>query len=299
MNEYLNKCNLCPRNCNVNRNNNEIGYCGATNMMVIAKAYLHKWEEPCISGSIGSGTIFFSYCNLKCIFCQNYDISTLHKGKIISVDNLKNICLELQKKGALNINLVTPTHYVPLIIEAIKKAKKEGLNIPIIYNTSSYENIETIKMLDGIVDIYLPDLKYYNNEYGLKYSKAKDYFKYASSAINEMYKQVGKPIFDKNGIMKKGVIVRHLMLPSHLDDSKKIINYLYKKYHHNIYISIMNQYTPLKKLEYEYLNHKVTDEEYDALIDYAYNIGVRNAYIQEGETQKESFIPNFDLEGLE
>ena len=299
MNEYLNKCNLCPRNCNVNRNNNEIGYCGATNMMVIAKAYLHKWEEPCISGSIGSGTIFFSYCNLKCIFCQNYDISTLHKGKIISVDNLKNICLELQKKGALNINLVTPTHYVPLIIEAIKKAKKEGLNIPIVYNTSSYENIEIIKMLDGIVDIYLPDLKYYNNEYALKYSKAKDYFKYASSAINEMYKQVGKPIFDKNGIMKKGVIVRHLMLPSHLEDSKKIINYLYKKYHHNIYISIMNQYTPLKKLEYEYLNHKVTDEEYDALIDYAYNIGVRNAYIQEGETQKESFIPNFDLEGLE
>ena len=299
MNEYLNKCNLCPRNCNVNRNNNEIGYCGATNMMVIAKAYLHKWEEPCISGSIGSGTIFFSYCNLKCIFCQNYDISTLHKGKIISVDNLKNICLELQKKGALNINLVTPTHYVPLIIEAIKKAKKEGLNIPIVYNTSSYENIEIIKMLDGIVDIYLPDLKYYNNEYALKYSKAKDYFKYASSAINEMYKQVGKPIFDKNGIMKKGVIVRHLMLPSHLEDSKKIINYLYKKYHHNIYISIMNQYTPLKKLEYEYLNHKVTDEEYDDLIDYAYNIGVRNAYIQEGETQKESFIPNFDLEGLE
>lgn len=299
MNEYLNKCNLCPRNCNVNRNNNEIGYCGATNMMVIAKAYLHKWEEPCISGSIGSGTIFFSYCNLKCIFCQNYDISTLHKGKIISVDNLKNICLELQKKGALNINLVTPTHYVPLIIEAIKKAKKEGLNIPIVYNTSSYENIETIKMLDKIVDIYLPDLKYYNNEYALNYSKAKDYFKYASSAINEMYKQVGNPIFDKNGIMKKGVIVRHLMLPSHLEDSKKIINYLYKKYHHNIYISIMNQYTPLKKLEYEYLNHKVTDKEYDALIDYAYNIGVRNAYIQEGETQKESFIPNFDLEGLE
>ena len=299
MNEYLNKCNLCPRNCNVNRNNNEIGYCGATNMMVIAKAYLHKWEEPCISGSIGSGTIFFSYCNLKCIFCQNYDIRKIHKGKIISIDKLKNICLKLQKKGALNINLVTPTHYVPLIIEAIKKAKKEGLNIPIVYNTSSYENIETIKMLDGIVDIYLPDLKYYNNEYALKYSKAKDYFKYASSAINEMYKQVGKPIFDKNGIMKKGVIVRHLMLPSHLDDSKKIINYLYKKYHHNIYISIMNQYTPLKKLEYEYLNHKVTDEEYDALIDYAYNIGVRNAYIQEGETQKESFIPNFDLEGLE
>lgn len=294
----LNSCNLCPRNCNVNRNNNEIGYCGASNQMVIAKAYLHMWEEPCISGSVGSGTIFFSYCNLRCIFCQNYDISTLHKGNIVSVNRLKEICLELQEKGALNINLVTPTHYVPLIVEALKLAKKEGLTIPIIYNTSSYENISTIKLLEGIVDIYLPDLKYYDDIYGIKYSNCNNYFKYASSAIEEMYKQVGKCVFDNNGIIKKGVIVRHLMLPDNIEDSKNIINYLYNKYKDNIYISIMNQYTPLRRLEYENLNRKVNDTEYDELINYAYDLGIRNAYIQEGETQKESFIPDFDNEGI-
>ena len=294
----LNSCNLCPRNCHVNRNNNEIGYCGASNQMVIAKAYLHMWEEPCISGSVGSGTIFFSYCNLRCIFCQNYDISTLHKGSVVSVNRLKEICLELQEKGALNINLVTPTHYVPLIVEALKLAKKEGLTIPIIYNTSSYENINTIKLLEGIVDVYLPDLKYYDDIYGIKYSNCNNYFKYASRAIEEMYKQVGKCVFDNNGIIKKGVIVRHLMLPDNIEDSKNIINYLYNKYKDNIYISIMNQYTPLRRLEYENLNRKVNDTEYDELINYAYDLGVRNAYIQEGETQKESFIPDFDNEGI-
>ena len=294
----LDGCNLCPRNCNVNRNNNEIGYCGASNQMVIAKAYLHMWEEPCISGSVGSGTIFFSYCNLRCIFCQNYDISTLHKGNIVSINRLKEICLELQEKGALNINLVTPTHYVPLIVEALKLAKKEGLTIPIIYNTSSYENISTIKLLEGIVDVYLPDLKYYNDEYGIKYSNCNNYFKYASIAIEEMYKQVGKCVFDNNGIIKKGVIVRHLMLPDNIEDSKNIINYLYDKYKDNIYISIMNQYTPLRKLEYDNLNRKVSKDEYDDLIDYAYDLGIRNAYMQEGETQKESFIPDFDNEGI-
>ena len=294
----LDGCNLCPRNCNVNRNNNEIGYCGASNQMVIAKAYLHMWEEPCISGRVGSGTIFFSYCSLRCIFCQNYDISTLHKGNIVSINRLKEICLELQEKGALNINLVTPTHYVPLIVEALKLAKKEGLTIPIIYNTSSYENISTIKLLEGIVDVYLPDLKYYNDEYGIKYSNCNNYFKYASIAIEEMYKQVGKCVFDNNGIIKKGVIVRHLMLPDNIKDSKNIINYLYDKYKDNIYISIMNQYTPLRKLEYDNLNRKVSNDEYDDLIDYAYDLGIRNAYIQEGETQKESFIPDFDNDGI-
>ena len=294
----LDSCNLCPRNCSVNRNNNEIGYCGASNQMVIAKAYLHMWEEPCISGDIGSGTIFFSYCNLRCIFCQNYDISTLHKGSIVSVNRLKEICLELQEKGALNINLVTPAHYVPLIVEALKLAKKEGLTIPIIYNTSSYENISTIKLLEGIVDVYLPDLKYYDDIYGIKYSNCNNYFKYASSAIEEMYKQVGKCVFDNNGIIRKGVIVRHLMLPDNIEDSKNIINYLYNKYKDNIYISIMNQYTPLRKLKYDNLNKKVTDTEYDELINYAYDLGVRNAYIQEGETQKESFIPDFNNEGI-
>lgn len=298
MNKYLSKCNLCPRNCLVNRNNNELGFCRAPKDLVIAKAYLHKWEEPCISGDIGSGTIFFSYCNLKCIFCQNYDISTLNMGEVVSINRFKEICLELQEKGALNINLVTPTHFVPLIAEGLRLAKKEGLTIPIIYNTSSYENIETIKMLEGLVDIYLPDLKYYNDECAKKYSNAKDYFKYASLVIDEMYKQVGKCNFSSNGIIKKGVIVRHLMLPDNINDSKKIIKYLYNKYKHNIYISIMNQYTPIRKYKYIELNKKVSDKEYDELIDYAYDLGVRNAYIQEGETQKESFIPIFDLEGV-
>ena len=298
MNKYLDKCRLCPRNCSVNRNNNEVGFCMATNALKLAKAYLHKWEEPCISGNVGSGTIFFSYCNLKCIYCQNYDISTLNNGELVSINRLKEICLELQDKGALNINLVTPTHYVPLIVEALKLAKKEGLNIPIVYNTSSYENVDTIKMLNGIVDVYLPDLKYYDDSYAIKYSNTKNYFKYASMAIDEMYKQVGKCTFDKDGIIKKGVIVRHLMLPKHIEDSKKVIEYLYNKYKNNIYISIMNQYTPLRKLEYKSLNEKVTDLEYNNLIDYAYDLGIRNAFVQEGETQKESFIPLFDGEGI-
>ena len=291
----LDSCRLCPRNCGVNRNNNELGYCGAGNQMVIGKYYLHKWEEPCISGNVGSGTIFFSYCNLRCIFCQNYEISSLHKGKIISVNDFKNICLELQTMGALNINLVTPTHYVPLIIEGLKQAKKEGLTIPIIYNTSSYENVETIKSLNGLIDVYLPDLKYYRNEYGIKYSNCCDYFKYASEAIIEMYKKVGKCQFDNIGNIKRGVIVRHLMLPDNIDDSKEIIKYLYNKYKDDIYISIMNQYTPLRILKYDNLNRKVSDKEYNELIDYAYDLGVRNAYVQDGETQLESFIPNFDL----
>jgi len=228
MNRYLDKCNLCPRNCLVNRNNNELGFCKAPKDLVIAKAYLHKWEEPCISGDIGSGTIFFSYCNLKCIYCQNYDISTLNMGEVVSIMRFKEICLELQEKGALNINLVTPTHFVPLIVEGLKLAKKEGLTIPIIYNTSSYENVETIRMLDGLIDVYLPDLKYYNDEYAIKYSNAKNYFKNASLVIDEMYKQIGKCEFSDNGIMKKGVIVRHLMLPDNISDSKKI-KYIYIK----------------------------------------------------------------------
>lgn len=287
-------CRLCPRNCGVDREIGEVGYCGASNEMVIARYSLHQWEEPCISGDNGSGTIFFSYCNMKCCFCQNYEISELHKGKIVSIKKFSDICLELQRSGANNINLVTPTHYVPWIVEGLRLAKQRGLNIPIVYNTSSYENVDTIKMLDGLVDIYLPDLKYYDNYYSMKYSKCNDYFKYASSAIDEMIKQVGKIKIDGDGIMKKGVIVRHLLLPNALEDSKKIIKYLYNKYGDDIIISIMNQYTPVRKLEYTELNRKVMDSEYDELINYAYDLGVRNAFIQEGETQKLSFVPDFD-----
>ena len=294
MKDYLDCCCLCPRKCLVNRNKGEIGYCGATNEMIIAKAYLHKWEEPCLTGNNGSGTIFFSYCNLKCLFCQNYSISSLHKGRVVSIKEFSDICLDLQEKGATNINLVTPTHYVPLIVKGLKLAKKKGLTIPIVYNTSAYENVDTIRLLKGLVDIYLPDLKYYSDDYAIKYSKAPNYFKNATAAIKEMYNQVGDFKFDKKGNMLKGVIVRHLMLPDCYIDSKKIIEYLYNTYHNKIIISIMNQYTPLRKLEYDNLNKKVSTKEYNKLIDYAYNIGIREAFVQEGETQTESFIPDFD-----
>ena len=250
MKEVLDKCTLCPKNCQVNRNKGEIGFCKSTNKIKISKYYLHKWEEPPITGKNGSGTIFFTNCNMRCIFCQNYYISAMGNGKEITEEEFSNICLELQHQGATNINLVTPTHYVPLIVEGLTLAKSKGLNIPIVYNTSSYENVETIKMLKGLVDVYLPDLKYYNNTYSLKYSHVNNYFEYAKKAIYEMYKQVGRCKFNKEGNLKKGVIVRHLLLPGMEEDSKKILKYLYDTYKDNIYVSIMNQYTPIKKLKY-------------------------------------------------
>ncbi len=292
----LRKCMLCPRNCQVNRYI-ETGYCKAKTKIKVALASVHMWEEPCISGENGSGTIFFSHCNMGCIYCQNYKISKGY-GKEISVKRFKEICLELQSKNVNNINLVTPTHYTPLIKKGLLKAKEEGLTIPIVYNTSSYENVDTIKMMNNIVDIYLADLKYYDDTYARKYSNAPNYFNYATIAIDEMYKQVGKPKFNKKGIMKKGLIVRVLLLPNRVEDAKKIIKYLHDKYDDNIFISIMNQYTPVKKLKYDELNRKVQDSEYDELINYACDIGVVNAYIQEGETQKESFIPNFNKTGI-
>lgn len=298
MKDVLNKCNLCPRNCLVNRNCGEVGFCSAGNEIMIAKYYLHQWEEPCITGENGSGTIFFTYCNLRCLFCQNYKISTLNYGINISVSEFSDICIELQDRGATNINLVTPTHFVPLIMDGILLAKKKGLRIPVVYNSSGYENVDTIRMLDKIVDIYLPDFKYYSNEYAIKYSGCVDYFKYATEAIDEMVRQKGKCIFDNNGNMISGVIVRHLLLPGMEEDSKKILNYLYNKYGDRIYISIMNQYTPVRKCKYDELNSKVDDKVYDDVIDYAWDIGIRNAFIQEGDTQCESFIPDFDIKKL-
>lgn len=292
-------CKLCPRCCKVNRLKGETGLCGMNSKIKVARIAKHYFEEPPISGKSGSGAIFFSGCNMKCIFCQNYNISTNNFGKEISIKELAEKMIKLQKDGSLNINLVTPTHFVPNIKSAIIKAKEMGLNIPIIYNTSSYENVETLKTLDGLIDIYLPDLKYYDDILAMKYSKAYNYFEIATNAIKEMYRQVGTPEFDKNGIMKKGVIVRHLMLPEQIEDSKKIIKYLYDTYHDNIFISIMNQYTPLKQVEnIKELNHKVSDEDYDNLINYACDLGIKNAFIQEGGTQSESFIPDFDLTGV-
>lgn len=289
----LNNCNLCPRNCGIDREKGQIGFCKASNKIKIARYSLHFWEEPCLSSSKGSGTIFFSCCNMRCIYCQNYEISCNNFGREVSIDEFSKICLKLQEKGANNINLVTPTMYIPLIKEGLLLAKENGLSIPIVYNTSGYENAEALRELDGLIDIYLPDFKYYDDSLGEKFSFVNDYSKYAKEAIKEMYRQVGKNIF-KDDIMIKGVIVRHLLLPSHSEDSKKIIKYLYDTYKDNIYISIMNQYTPVRKIDnYKELNSIVSTCEYDDLINYACDIGITNAYIQEGETCKESFIPDF------
>lgn len=295
--EMLNNCMLCPKKCHANRNKGELGYCLSGNKIKIAKAYLHKWEEPCITGNKGSGTIFFSGCNLRCLYCQNYYISELNNGVEIELQRFIDICLELQKSGASNINLVTPTHYIPLIIEGIKIAKEKGLSIPIVYNSSGYERVETIKLLAETVDIYLPDFKYYDDLYAQKYSKCQDYFKYTSEAIDEMFHQQPKCIFDKDGRMLKGVIIRHLILPGREEDSKKILKYLYDKYKNNIFYSIMNQYTPVRKCQYEELNQKISQEKYEEIIDYAWDLGIRNAFIQEEGTVDESFIPKFDFKG--
>lgn len=289
---YFKNCNLCPRNCNINREK-EHGYCHANNKLKIARAALHYYEEPCISGTNGSGAIFFTYCNLKCIFCQNYEISTKNIGKEISIEKLSDICLNLQKEGANNINLVTPTHYIPLIKEALIKAKNKGLTIPIIYNTSGYEKVSSLKLLEGLIDIYIPDLKYKSEILGKKYSNAPDYFNITTKAIKEMYRQVGKPKFSKEGIMQKGLIVRHLAIPENEKDSKEILSYLYNTYKNNIYISLMNQYTPIKKTKYNELNRKLSKKEYYNLIDYAISLGIENCFVQEEGTQKKSFIPDF------
>lgn len=295
--EMLNNCILCPKKCNVNRNKGKLGFCKSGNKIKIAKAYLHKWEEPCITGINGSGTIFFSGCNLRCLYCQNYYISELNNGVEIDIKRFADICLELQKNGASNINLVTPTHYIPLIIEGLKIAKEKGLNIPIVYNSSGYERVETIKLLAGIVDIYLPDFKYYDDLYAEKYSQCHNYFKYASEAIDEMIRQKPKCIFDKDGRMLEGVIIRHLILPDREGDSKKILKYLYDKYQNKVFYSIMNQYTPVRKCKYEELNKQIDSKTYDEIINYAWNLGIRNAFIQEEGTVDESFIPNFDFKG--
>lgn len=292
MEELLNKCEICPRKCGVNRNNGELGYCRASNKIKIGGYHLHMWEEPIITGKNGSGTIFFSYCNLRCVYCQNYDLSFNSVGEYITIERLSEIMLELQEMQAENVNLVTPTHYIPLIKNSIILAKKKGLKIPIVYNTSGYESVESLKTLEGLIDIYLPDFKYYDNSLG-KYSSVADYFNIASLALKEMYRQVGKPKYNKKGILKKGIIVRHLVLPNNYQDSKKIINYLYQEYKDNIILSIMNQYTITKITKYPELNQKVDSKEYDNLINYAYDLGVRNCFIQEEESQSSSFIPKF------
>lgn len=299
MESILKNCNLCPRNCGINRFENNTGFCGADANIKIAKAYLHKWEEPCISGTMGSGTVFFSNCNLKCVFCQNYKISSEGFGKEISIEKLSEIFIKLENEGAHNINLVSATHYVPMVIKAIELAKAKGIKIPFVYNTSSYETVENIRLLKGYIDIYLPDLKYFDDKYAIKYSNAPNYFKYASKSINEMVKQVGSPKFNNEGLMKKGVIIRHLMLPGLLFDSKKIIDYINNTYKDSVYISIMNQYTPFyNSKNYPEINRPLNPKHYESFIDYCISLGIQNAFIQEEGTVSESFIPEFDLGGI-
>lgn len=295
--ELLKSCTLCPRECKVNRTAGACGYCTANDKLYIARAALHFWEEPCISGKNGSGAVFFSGCPLKCVFCQNYQISTELVGKEISIDELADIFLKLQSNGANNINLVTPTHYTLHIIDALNNAKNRGLEIPIVYNCGGYEKVETLKMLDGLIDIYLPDFKYFDNSLAVKYSKADNYLKTAVNAVSEMLRQTkGKTIFNNKGIMQKGVIVRHLVLPKCTDNSKKVISYLHTIFKNKIYLSIMNQYTPVRKqMNFIELNSALTDEEYAEVIEFAVNIGVENAFVQEGETADESFIPPFEI----
>ncbi len=299
-NSIMDHCTLCPRNCGANRLQGQIGYCGQTASIFAARAALHMWEEPCLSGSEGSGTVFFSGCPLRCVYCQNHNIALGQTGKEITIERLSEIFLELQQKGANNINLVTPTHFVPQIINALHKAKNNGLTLPIVYNTSGYEKAETIRLLDGLVDIYLPDLKYFSPALSARYSNAPDYFELAATALCEMYRQVDKPVFDETtGILKKGMIVRHLVLPDQATDSKEIIKYLFETYGHNIFISIMNQYTPvITDTRFPELKRCITSAEYDDVVDFAISIGVENGFIQEGETFTESFIPSFDCEGI-
>lgn len=303
INSLLTSCRLCPRKCGVDRTKGQLGYCGQPAAVFAARAALHFWEEPCISGHSGSGTVFFSGCSLRCVYCQNHDISIDRKGQEISLARLCQIFLELQEKGANNINLVTPTHYIPQIAATLKNAKKQGLTLPIVYNCGGYEEVSSLRLLDGLIDIYLPDLKYRSAELAKQLSNAPDYFEKAAPALLEMFRQVGTPVFDATtGLMKRGMIVRHLVLPGQAGESKRILRWLYDTFGNCIYISIMNQYTPMEHLKnfpnLQDLNGKVSPEEYRRVLDFAETIGIINGFLQEGDTAEESFIPPFTGEGL-
>jgi len=292
--EELIECKICPNNCKVNRIEGKTGICNVDDKVKVALASLHYFEEPCISGEKGSGTVFFSNCNMKCKFCQNYKISAEGKGKEITIEELADTFLELQEQGANNINLVTPTIYAYQIIEAIKIAKSNGLKIPIVYNSNGYENIETLKRLEGHIDVYLPDLKYYYNDIAFEYSGVKNYFQHATEAIKEMYRQVGGPEFDENGIIQKGVIIRHLVLPNNIDNSKQVLRWIKENIDKRVYVSIMAQYFPCYKAkQMEDLNRKLTKEEYEEIENFVYDLDIKNGYMQELGEHEEEYVPNF------
>lgn len=294
----MENCNLCPRNCGVDRSI-KTGLCNSSDKIKLARASLHMWEEPCISGTAGSGTIFFSGCSLKCVYCQNSVISNGITGTQISQSRLYDIFFELKQKGAKNINLVTADHYIPFIYEPIKQAKSNGINIPFILNTSSYVKVETLKLVEGLIDVYLPDFKYFDCDVALRYSKAPDYPEYASNAIDYMLNISPKIEFDEDGYIKKGVIIRHLVLPGNLLNSKKVLKYISQKYGTGLHISIMSQYTPCTDLKnYPEINRRLTQNEYDRIVDFACDLGFENVYVQDGNSASESFIPPFDLSGI-
>ena len=310
----MNGCMLCPRQCQIKREEGKRGFCGESDLVRLSRAALHMWEEPCISGINGSGAVFFSGCTLRCVYCQNYHIANSEVGKTVSVERLSEIFLELQEQGANNINLVTPGQYVPHIIRAVEQARRQGLAVPIVYNTGSYENVDTIKALEGIVDIYLPDFKYMDPFLAAKYSHAPDYPQTAKAAIAEMVRQQPRPVFaweEKRGkdvpeeacegaVMKRGVIVRQLLLPGCLKDARNIVRYLYETYQNKIYVSLMSQYTPLEHVrDYPELAHRVSRRTYDRYVDAAIALGITQAFIQEPGVAKESFIPDFsNAEGV-
>ena len=290
----LEKCEICPHKCNVNRENGQTGRCKCNDKIKIALVSTHEYEEPCISGKNGSGTVFFSNCNLNCMYCQNYEISQLGKGREITIEELADIFIKQQEKGVNNINLVTPTMYAYQIIEAIKIARKNGLNLPIIYNTNGYERVETIKALDGYIDVYLPDLKYYSDTLSKKYSNVDKYFEVATKAIKEMYSQVGQATFNEKGIIQKGVIIRHLILPNHLQNTKHILKWI-KENLGDIYVSIMAQYFPTYKAKGDSLiGRKLTKKEYKEIENFLYTLDLKNGYIQELGEHEEEYVPEWD-----
>ena len=298
MNKYED-CLLCPRKCGINRSTGQTGVCGVSSEIKVARAALHYWEEPCISGKKGSGAVFFSGCSLHCVFCQNREISDGKAGKVISKERLSDIFMELADKGANNINLVTPGQYIPDIVWAVNDAKSRGMKLPIIYNTSGYENVTELKLLEGIVDVYLPDFKYMDSTLSAMYSRAKDYPSVAKQTLSEMVRQQPDVVIDDaTGLIQKGVIVRQLLLPGHVNDAKAVLKYLYDTYHDHAYISMMSQFTPIALKDYPEINRTVTRREYERLVDYALEIGITNAFIQEGDVAKDSFIPAFDCEGV-
>ena len=293
--EILEQCTICPHNCKINRKNGQVGRCKSKDTVKIALYSTHNFEEPCISGKKGSGTVFFSNCNLNCVFCQNYEISQEGKGIEITINRLAEIFLEQQEKDVENINLVTPTSYVPQIIEAIKLARKQGLKLPIVYNTNGYEKVETLKMLEGYIDIYLPDLKYSDNKLAKRLSKVDNYFEITTEALKEMYRQTGKAIFDDRGIMKKGMIIRHLVLPNHILNSRRVLKWINDNMN-DVYVSIMAQYFPTYKAkEIEDINRKLTKEEYEQIENYLYRLNLENGYIQELGEHEEEYVPKWEM----